>query len=1041
MLDQKRTAAFEPHYAELFCRSNFSFLTGASHPEELVEQAQTLNYRALAITDECSLAGVVRAYAVAKKSGLHFVVGSYFETEQQLALVILATDRDSYAQLSALITKARRRCEKGQYALRDEDLLHAVDGCVAIWLPLRQPENLSAQSWLQYALLVKAFPKGCWLGVNCCADGKDNLRVQLAEDFYQQTGMPIVAVGDVLMHAKDRLPMQQTLTAIRLGTTVEQLGYQRLSNAERVLKPRLELLYWYPEQWLAETLRISSLCQFDLGSLRYEYPREVVPEGKSPKQYLRELVEAGACWRWPEGIKKNVRETIEKELALISELHYESYFLTVYDIVKFARSQHILCQGRGSAANSVVCFCLGVTEVDPARIDVLFERFLSKERNEPPDIDIDFEHERREEVIQYIFNKYTRARAAMTATVITYRTRSAIRDVGKALGLELSLLEKLSSDMAWWELADGFEETLKRTGIDPKSHVVKLFLRLVHEIQNFPRHLSQHVGGFIISRGLLSELVPVENASMPDRTVIQWNKDDIETLGLLKVDVLGLGILTAIRRTLEFLTAQTNREWQLADLMQEDPKVYQMLQKADTVGVFQIESRAQMSMLPRLKPKRFYDLVIEVAIVRPGPIQGGMVHPYLKRRENPSLITGMRPELEPVLGRTLGVPIFQEQVLKLAMVAADFTGGEADELRRAMGAWKKRGDLERYQKKLVEGMSARGYDAIFIEQLCAQIAGFGEYGFPESHAASFALLAYATSWLKCHYPAAYCAALINSQPMGFYSASQLVQDVRRHGVVVLPVDVVFSDWDCTLEHSANGDVAIRLGLRLVKSLNQDTATRIQQARRAFEHGKSSITLQALTQRANLTKSELLLLSRAGALVSLAGHRHAAHWQSLATEVSSVTSTAILDDEIALPAPTEAQDVISDYTFVGLTLNKHPMQLLRTRREFYGCKTASQLPALGNRAHVSVAGLVTNRQRPGTASGVLFMTLEDETGNHNLVVWPDLFKRFRQACLHGHLLRVEGRLEQKDGVIHVIVQRMMAFNHLVQDLETSSRDFH
>lgn len=1023
-------------YAELFCRSNFSFLTGASHPEELIEQAMALNYQALALTDECSLAGVVRAYAVARKTGFHFIVGSYFRSEQGLSLVILATDRDSYAQLSALITKARRRTDKGQYQLHDDDLRHAVDGCLAIWLPLQQPEDLSAQSWVQFELLKAGFPKGFWLGVSLLADGKDAIRIALAQDFQQQTGTPIVAVGDVLMHQRERLPLQQVLTAIRLGTTVEALGNRRQQNAERYLRALPELACWYPQEWLQQTLVIADQCRFSLGELKYEYPKEVVPEGKTPSEHLRELVEQGARKRWPGGIKPAVRETIEKELALVAELKYESYFLTVHDIVKFAKKKNILCQGRGSAANSVICFCLEVTEVDPARIDVLFERFLSKERDEPPDIDIDFEHERREEVIQYIFDKYSRKRTALTATVISYQLRSAVRDVGKALGIELSLLEKLSNDTAWWERADGFHETLRRAGIDPRSAIVRQFLKLLAEIQGFPRHLSQHVGGFVISNRLLSELVPVENAAMKDRTVIQWNKDDIETLGLLKVDVLGLGILTAIRRTLAFMNQYSDRQWHMQDLMEEDPRVYQMLQKADTVGVFQIESRAQMSMLPRLKPKRFYDLVIEVAIVRPGPIQGGMVHPYLKRRDDPSLITGMRPELEPVLGRTLGVPIFQEQVLKLAMVAAGFSGGEADELRRAMGAWKKRGELERYQAKLVTGMRQRDYDEQFIEQLCAQIAGFGEYGFPESHAASFALLAYATSWLKCHHPAAYCAALINSQPMGFYSPSQLVQDVRRHGVTVLPVDVLHSDWDCTLERMTNGELAIRLGLRLVKSLSQETAKRIEQIER-----RSIKDLQQLTLRADLNRAELLLLSRAGALRSISGNRHQAHWQTLAVEENSLASEALRDEPVELPAPTEGQNLIADYAYVGLTLDNHPMQLLRERREFTGCRRAGELPALGNRAHISVAGVVTNRQRPGTASGVLFMTLEDETGNHNLVIWPDTLKRFRQACLHGYLLRVDGRLEQKDGVIHVIAGHIRMHNELLGELELSSRDFH
>ena len=1033
-----------PAYAELQTLSNFSFLQSASHPEELVQQAAALGYHALAITDECSFAGIVRAYAEAQKCGLKMLYGSQFITVEGMAVVVLAMDQQGYAQLSALITQARRRAEKGEYRLSNADfLLDALSRCLAIWLPLANSLAASTDWPTQCKLLQTVFAERLWLGVNFCQDGQDPWRRQMADALQQQTGLPITAVGDVRMHASARLPLHQVLTAIRLRTTIATLGMRRLANAEKCLQPRQRLAQRYPAAWLAETLRIADRCQFCPSSLRYQYPAEVVPAGTTATAHLRELVMMGARERWPNGIPAKSARLIEKELAFIAAEQFEHYFLTVHDIVRFARSQNILCQGRGSAANSVVCYALGITEADPEKIEVLFERFLSNSRREPPDIDVDFEHERREEVIQYLFNKYGRDRTALAATVICYRLPSAIRDVGKALGFELTLIEQIGNQLAWWDDPDELSLRLAELGLDPQSPLVQWFCTLTLALIGFPRHLSQHVGGFVIAKDRLSDLVPVENASMENRTVIQWDKEDIDTLKLLKVDVLGLGILTAMHRCQDLIEGYYGHRPSLGDMAVEEPAVFDMLCKADSIGVFQVESRAQMSMLPRLKPRCYYDLVVEVAIVRPGPIQGGMVHPYLKRRQLPeNQIPYPSKDLIPVLKRTKGVVIFQEQVLQLAMVAANFSAEEADTLRRAMGAWKRKGDLERYLGKLQEGMRQNGYAAEFIEQICQQILGFGEYGFPESHAASFALLAYATAWLKCHYPAAYCAALINSQPMGFYSPSQLVQDVQRHGVEVRPVDVLHSQWDCTLECGKNGAAAIRLGLRLVKGFSQGKADAICAARSlTTAQMLSNWSTQQLAERAGLERADLLCLARAGALHSLTGDRHQAHWQALAREAASFVSTALPDPHVALPPTQEVDNIMADYAYVGLTLERHPLAVLRNHPALRGCRRAAELAKLHGKRQISVAGLVTNRQRPQTANGTLFMTLEDETGNTNLVLWRDVQQQYRQAILQGRLLRVLGQLENRDGVQHVVVEQIIVLDKLIQGLLTQSRDFH
>ncbi|MDX1514816.1 MAG: error-prone DNA polymerase, partial [Gammaproteobacteria bacterium] len=803
-----------PGYAELHCLSNFSFLRGASHPEELVLTAAKLGYAAVALTDECSLAGVVRAHEAARTGGIPLIIGAEFRLAEGFKLVLLATDRGSYARLSALITKGRRAADKGGYRLTLADLDRGLEGCLALLVPERRVGN--SQPFIE---LAERFPGRAWIAFERHLGAGDAGMFHALEKLGRRAGVPLVSAGDVHMHVRDRQPLQDTLTAIRLGCPVTQAGFKLYPNAERRLRRRAELARLYPPALLEETLAVAERCRFSLDELRYEYPREIVPEGLTPSTYLRRLAEDGLRRRFPDGVPDRVRDLIERELALIAELRYEAYFLTVYDVVRFARDRDILCQGRGSAANSAVCYCLGITEVDPARMEMLFERFISRERNEPPDIDVDFEHERREEVIQYIYQKYGRERAALAATVITYQPRSAVRDVGKALGLDLAQVDRLAKTLAWWDGKRVLGERFAESGLDPSAPVMKKLAALVGTLVGFPRHLSQHTGGFVIARDALSDLVPVENAAMPERTVIQWDKDDLDTLGLLKVDVLGLGMLTAIRKSLELVGACHGKPVSMVEVPAEDPAVYEMIGHADTVGVFQIESRAQMAMLPRMRPACFYDLVIEVAIVRPGPIQGGMVHPYLRRRQGLEPVSYPSEAVRGVLERTLGVPIFQEQAMQLAIVAAGFTPGEADQLRRAMAAWRRRGGLGPFEARLIDGMRERGYPEEFARQIFRQIEGFGDYGFPESHSASFALLVYVSAWLKRHHPAAFCCALLNSQPMGFYAPAQLVGDARRHGVEVRPVDVNASRWDCTLERGAGGAPAVRLGFRMIKGLS------------------------------------------------------------------------------------------------------------------------------------------------------------------------------------------------------------------------------
>ena len=1027
-----------PEYAELHCLSNFSFMRGASHPEELVNKAVSQGYRALALTDECSLAGVVRAHLAAKKAGLKFIIGSEMRTVDGLKLVFLACNRHGYGNLSALITLARRRAEKGAYTLQRRDLESfapsgALPDCLVLWVPGDQPA-IEEGRWL-----AERFPGRAWLALELHAGPDDAQRLDEIRLLGEKTGLPLVAAGDVHMHVKARRPVQDVLTALRLNTSVFEAGYALFPNGERHLRSRLRLARLYLPESLLATLEIAARCDFSLDELRYEYPEEIVPPGQTPASWLRAETDRGLARRYPQGVPTSVAERVEYELKLIAEMAYEAYFLTVYDIVCFARSRDILCQGRGSAANSAVCYALGVTEVDPARSALLFERFVSKERGEPPDIDVDFEHERREEVIQYIYRKYGRDRAALAAALITYRTKGALRDAGRALGFGIAQINALTASLAWWDKRDQLPERFAELGLDPSAPRVEKWLAIAEALRGFPRHLTQHVGGFVISRGPLARLVPVENAAMAERSVIQWDKDDLDAMGLMKVDILALGMLSAIRRTLAMIAGRRGQPFKMHEIPAEDPATYAMLCKADSMGVFQVESRAQMAMLPRLKPRSFYDLVVEVALVRPGPIQGDMVHPYLKRRQGRERIEKISPAVDAVLARTYGVPIFQEQVMQLAVVAANFTPGEADQLRRAMAAWKRKGGLEPFEQKLLAGMAANHLPESFARRIIAQIQGFGEYGFPESHAASFALLVYASAWLKCHEPAAFLCGLLNSQPMGFYSASMLIQDARRHGVVVLPPDVSASDRDSRID----ADGAVRLGLREISGLSWSVAERI-----AVDREKKPFSSVAdLATRSGLQGRDLDLLAAADALRSLAGHRRQAAWAASVEKAPTAVQGDLFqgmplsETSIDLPVPGEAENLVADYRSLGLSLRRHPLTLLRQRLAERRFVTAAELQGSGHRALVRAAGIVVGRQRPGTATGVVFVTLEDESGLINVVVQPGLVEAQRRELLGATLLGVYGQLQREGEVVHLLAKRLVDLSPWLGRLETVSRDFH
>jgi error-prone DNA polymerase len=1182
-------------YAELHCLTNFTFLRGASHPEELVTRARRLGYAALAITDECSVAGVVRAHVATKtpessEPPLKLIVGAEFRLACGTRLVALAMNRQGYARLCRLITCGRRAAPKGEYALTRADV-DGLDHCLVLWLPSLQPD-VAVGAWFR-----ERFSASVWIAVELTRDGADRARLDTLRRLGRTLDIPLLASGDVHMHVRERRNLQDALTAIRLNVPLVEAGWHLYPNGERHLREPARLARLYPRELLAQTLVVAERCTFSLDELRYEYPRELVPEGETPTSYLRKLTEEGALWRWPQGLPEKARSVIEYELGLIAELRYEPYFLTVQDIVAYARSRGILCQGRGSAANSIVCYCLGVTAVGLERTSLLIERFISRERREPPDIDIDFEHERREEVLQYVYRKYGRERAALAATVIMYRPRSAVRDLGKVFGLDPVQIRCLAQSAQWWDPGIA-PERVREMGLDPQTPVLRMILELAQQLVGFPRHLSQHVGGFVISAGPLEELVPVENAAMADRTVVQWDKDDLNDLGLLKVDLLGLGMLTALRRALALVNLHRSTTWSLGHLPPEDPKVYAMMSRADTVGVFQIESRAQMAMLPRLQPKRFYDLVIEVAIVRPGPIQGDMVHPYLRRREGKEAVDYPRPEVKEVLERTLGVPIFQEQVMQLAIKAAGFTPGEADRLRRAMAAWKRHGDIQRFQEKLLRGMTARGYAPEFAQRLCKQIEGFGEYGFPEcvvgetrivdadtgrwlrieeivegkfriantltcdedlhlvkrkvlaavssgvkpvlrlltalghtvtataehpfmtpmgwrklgelregdyvaaaraesvsrgcsprdhhvhsnadicwerivsiesvgsqatydlsiegnhnflandlivhnSHAASFALLVYDSAWLKHYEPAAFACALLNSQPMGFYAPAQLVRDAREHGTEVRSVSIDASDWDCSLEPVEGAlQPALRLGMRLVKSLSEAGAGRVVAARRE----RPFASVQDLAERAALDRGDLEALAAAGALASLSGNRHLAFWEVAGAERALPLAPRSLDARRGeglplLTAPTERQSIEADYASTGLTLGRHPLALLREQLRAERLSSAAELYELPHGTLVRTIGLVLLRQHPANAHGVTFLTIEDETGQVNLIVWRNVGDTQRRPLVEARLLEVRGKLQRQGPILHVVAHRLIDRSDLADGLGARSRDFH
>ncbi len=1052
-------------YAELHALSNFSFLRGASHGAELVDRAVALGYRALALTDECSMAGVVRAHMRAKETGLSLIIGSEFRLQCGLKFVALAATRRGYAQICTLITRGRRAAPKGSYRLTRQDLLECIlpaPDCLLVWLPGENVLGATAQATEETGRwLADHYPGALWLGVAMLRNGNDAALLGASISLSVRLGLRAVAAGDVHMHEPGRRLLQDVLTAIRHRVSLREAGRRLFPNGERHLRERTELARLYPPELLAETVAIAARCHFSLDELRYQYPRELVPEGETPTSWLRQLAWQGAATRWPEGVPDKVRALLEKELAIIAGLRYEPFFLTVHDVVRFARSRDILCQGRGSAANSIVCYCLGITAVGPDQLEMLFERFVSKERDEPPDIDVDFEHERREEVIQYLYDKYGRDRAALAATVIKYGPKSAVRDLIRALDVDAGTGAALTRALRGWRGHRLDPARWHEDGVDIETPRMRQLIAIAALMVDFPRHLSQHVGGFVISEGPLAELVPVENASMPDRTIIQWDKDDLEDLHLLKVDVLALGMLTAIRRCFQ-LVADFHRAppLTLAGIAPDDPAVYEMICRADTVGVFQIESRAQMSMLPRLKPRRYYDLVIEVAIVRPGPIQGDMVHPYLRRRSGQEPITYPSEAVAGVLVRTCGVPIFQEQVMQLAMVAAGFTAGEADQLRRAMAAWKRRGGMERFEQKLLEGMCRNGYEEAFARRLMEQIRGFSDYGFPEAHAASFALLAYVSAWLKHHHPAAFTAALLNSQPMGFYAPAQLLRDARLHGVIVLPVDVRISAAACTLEprpadaptassqqlgqgmvtiQGAQGP-ALRLGLNCVRGLSGAACNAIVAARDAAPFASS----RDLGERARLTRADMEALAAAGALAGLEGHRHLAFWQ-VAGYLPPLAAAPDAVREPALPllrTPTEAEDLLADYRALGFTLGRHPLALLRQRFERVRVRTAAEVAEAPAGSVMRVAGIVTVRQRPQTARGVTFVTLEDESGQLNVVVWRALAERRNAALVGARLLEVHGQVERGDGgVTHLVARELIDRSALLGALHVPSHDFH
>jgi error-prone DNA polymerase len=1030
-------------YTELQVTSNFSFLRGASHPEELVEHAAALGYTEIAITDRNTLAGLVRAHVAAKAKGIRIITGCRLDLLDGCSLLAYPTDKASYANLCASLSTGNLRTEKGQCELYKQDVYEHQEGLKFIIVP---PEELSEQFDFTSSFYndVEAYQNklgsDLYLAATRMYNGTDLKKLHRLTALSKSTGIPLVATNDVHYHESGRRELQDVLTCIREKCTIQTAGYRLLPNAERYLKPNdemLRLFRQYPEA-IARTREIAEACQFTLDSLQYQYPEEITREGRSPQEELTILAWEGARDYFGDPVPPKTQAAIKYELAFIEQMNYAAYFLTVYDLVKFARDRGILCQGRGSAANSTVCFCLGITSVNPEKFDLLFERFLSAARNEPPDIDVDFEHERREEVIQYIYQKYGRDRAAIVATVTQQHQKGAIRDVGKVMGLSVDIINRISHTVWHYYSDEWFDgKRLKEQGLNPDDkHLVKT-LQLTQQYLGFPRQLGQHTGGFVITNHKITELCPILNARMENRTNIEWNKDDIEALGFLKIDVLALGMLTCIRKAFTLAKQHYGLDLTLANIPQDDPSVYDMICKADTIGVFQIESRAQQSMLPRLKPRCFYDLVIEVAIVRPGPIQGDMVHPYLKRRNGEEPVTFPSKELEDILGRTLGVPLFQEQAMKIAIVAAGFTPSEADGLRRSMATFKAKGLVSKFHEKLIRGMTERGYEHEYAERVFRQLEGFGSYGFPESHAASFALLVYVSSWIKCYYPEIFACALLNSMPMGFYQPAQIVSDAKKHGVEIREVDINFSGWDNLLENTEEKYFALRLGFRQVKGLKEDEM-------RSFVAGRQK-TIRSIgeVRDSGLSAATIERLADADAFRSLELDRRQALWEVSTKDHSEGVfkgepPPASLNENIELPKMEMSEHVVHDYASNALSLKGHPVSFVREKLTQLHVVKTSELQHLKNGEKLKLAGLVLVRQRPGTAKGVCFMTIEDESGFANLVIWENMFEKYRKEILQSKLIMVEGKVQIEGDVIHVIVHACYNFSALLRKLIPTSK---
>ena len=1024
-------------YTELQVTSNFSFLRGASHPEELVQQAADLGYTKIAITDQNTLAGIVRAHVAAKAKGITLIPGCRLNLMDGASLLTYPTNRDAYSRLSALLSKGNLRAEKGKCILYKKDVYEHAEGNKFIVIPpaeLTDTFNFEPSFEQQLKEYKEAFDTNIYIAVSRSYLGDDNKKLYRLAQLSKRLDIPLVATNDVHYHNLERRELQDILTCVREKCTIHNAGFRLHQNAERFIKPIDEmqrLFRQYPDA-IERTQEIAAACQFSLSELKYIYPDEITTEGRTPQEELVMLAWRGAREKFGEDIPADIRKMIEYELEFMERKNYASYFLTVYDFVSFARERNILCQGRGSAANSTVCYCLGITSVDPSKFKLLFARFMSDARDEPPDIDVDFEHERREEVMQYIYNKYGRDRAAVVATVTQLHFKGAVRDVGKAMGLSADTITRLSASV--WSSYEAFdEERLTEQGINPRDPHLRKVLELTSQMIGFPRQLGQHTGGFVITQDKLSDLCPILNARMEDRTNIEWNKDDIEALGFLKVDVLALGMLTCIRKAFDLAKKHYGQDLTLANIPQDDPKVYEMISHADTIGVFQIESRAQMTMLPRLRPKCFYDLVIEVAIVRPGPIQGDMVHPYLRRRNGEEPVEYPSKELEDILGRTLGVPLFQEQAMEIAIVAAGFTPAEADELRRSMATFKAKGLVSQFEKKLVNGMTAKGYTEEFAKRVFRQLEGFGSYGFPESHAASFALLVYVSSWIKYHYPDVFASALLNSMPMGFYQPAQIVIDARKHGVEFMPVDINYSHWDNALEEKTGRYYTVRLGFRQVKGLKAEDMETLVNARTAGY--KSIVALMDI----GISQSTLEMLADADAFRSIGLDRRQALWEVSALYDRPVAlfegqpSESTTETQISLPFMTEGEHVVQDYASTALSIKAHPLSFIREKLQLLHILSSKELKDVKDGALIKVAGLVLVRQRPGTAAGICFITIEDETGFSNLVVFQKLFETYRKEILGAKLLMVEGRLQREGEVTHVIAKRCFDLSKLLGGL--------